>query len=457
VRLVAAAALVVLAATGCGLPDDDAGGEPGPGDGLGTIEAALASVPSNATCIRFTTLTGGRTYQQLFTVTPGQPATLTVTGLPSGQILSITADAFPLACSAVGPTSTATWVSDAVTVTLTPGQTSNTVFVLRPTGRVNGTIGFSFLTTSPGSVDFGSVLVGQSASATISVTNLSAINTGPMTASILGLTPAEFAIGTNTCTSLAAGATCTIQVRYLPTSAVGAQATLHVAALGSMVFVTLTGTGELPPAALAMTPSAANFGAVVVNTTSAPVSFVVTNTGGLASGVPSVVSSNARFTVAMNTCTAALAGGATCGFQVRFSPNALGPATGTLTVSASPGGTLLASLSGTGATPPAITISPTAFNFGSIPATANVSVTFTVQNTGGINAGPLTAALLGPNASEYVISATNCSQALLPPNASCSVVVRPMPRSSGVKMATLVVSGSNVPTVGASITANILP
>jgi hypothetical protein len=90
--------------------------------------------------------------------------------------------------------------------------------------------------------------------------------------------------------------------------------------------------------------------------------FTVTNTGGSASGVPSAsiaMTSNGNVPVPdnragfkilpdTNTCTAALAPGASCSLTVTFTPESEGTFAGTLNVTTSPGTAGSASLSGTG-------------------------------------------------------------------------------------------------------------
>jgi hypothetical protein len=79
--------------------------------------------------------------------------------------------------------------------------------------------------------------------------------------------------------------------------------------------------------------------------------FTVTNTGGSASGTPSgaLVGTNpSAFVIGMNTCMAAIPSMMTCTIAVTFMPADAGTLTATLQVTASPGGTVTASLTGTG-------------------------------------------------------------------------------------------------------------
>ncbi|HVX97771.1 MAG TPA: hypothetical protein VHK47_22850 [Polyangia bacterium] len=92
---------------------------------------------------------------------PGPTLTATLNGLPFNQALSISATAFGVACSALTPTSLATYLSDPQTATLTPGQTIGLSFTLRPTANVTASTDFLYVTLAPGSNDFGPVVIGQ--------------------------------------------------------------------------------------------------------------------------------------------------------------------------------------------------------------------------------------------------------------------------------------------------------
>src|SRR6266571_2530729 len=86
--------LALASASGCGA-----------GDGafqedIGQVGIYLSSVPSNGTCLRFTTTAGSRSVQQSFDAVAGGPLVAALHGLPYGQSLSISAEAFDGACSA---------------------------------------------------------------------------------------------------------------------------------------------------------------------------------------------------------------------------------------------------------------------------------------------------------------------------------------------------------------------
>jgi hypothetical protein len=111
-------------------------------------------------------------------------------------------------------------------------------FQVFPGGGTNG----SALTASPSSVAFGNVTVGQTSSAqTVTVSN-----PGSSAVSISSAGTSGPFSQTNTCgSSLGAGASCTVSVRFAPTAAGAASGSLSVAstAPGGPLSVPLSGTG----------------------------------------------------------------------------------------------------------------------------------------------------------------------------------------------------------------------
>jgi hypothetical protein len=109
----------------------------------------------------------------------------------------------------------------------------------------------------------------------------------------------------------------------------------------------LSGTA-LTAAALALAPKPVGFGSVALGSASSAASFTVTNNGQSATGPLAIGTSNTQFEITTNDCPTTLAAGRFCTVGVAFQPAAVGLQTGALSVSASPGGSRSASLSGTG-------------------------------------------------------------------------------------------------------------
>ena len=103
------------------------------------------------------------------------------------------------------------------------------------------------------------------------------------------------------------------------------------------------------PASLMISPMSQDFGMPSVSDIPVRV-FTVTNGGGMPSGVPttSVTGAGAgSFMVVADSCMAALAPGGACGVAVELPlQDPIGPKSATLTVSATPGGTASAQMTG---------------------------------------------------------------------------------------------------------------
>jgi hypothetical protein len=123
---------VGLSAGACG-SGSTASTDPQPGEDTGQAILAITSVPANVNCVQIT-VTGSRTDVRVFDVVPGNSSTLTLKGLPTGNVTFLES-AFPAACASVGPASVASWVSNAVSATLVPGVAASVQIVLRQNGQ----------------------------------------------------------------------------------------------------------------------------------------------------------------------------------------------------------------------------------------------------------------------------------------------------------------------------------
>jgi hypothetical protein len=416
---------------GCGSPADTAGGED-----LGQIGILLKSVPSDGTCVRFTTTAGTRSFQQTFDAAPDQALTAALHGLPYNQSLSIFAEAFAGSCSALTPTSLATYLSDAVVTMLAPGETKSLAFTLRPTGNVNGTADFLFLTVAPVSRAFGNVVIGrESPSVSFSIANIGMVSTSPLAAAIVDppfflTADTQFTISSNTCTGpLPAGQTCTVQVKLTPTTAGSKTASLQVSGMtGGTVSASLTGVGWTP-AHLTISPMMANFGNVPIGGFSGFASFVITNTGDEPTGAltATVDPSTPDFFVASNSCTGTLAGHSNCQMLVYLAPTTAGPKSANVNVTSSAGGAVSAPLSGNGISP--LTISPATAALGSAAVgTGGPTQVFTIRNT---SAQPSTALTISSTSADFRVISDGCSAKPLQASATCGVTVQLFPTTTG--------------------------
>src|SRR4051812_42519976 len=221
--------------------------------------------------------------------------------------------------------------------------------------------GNAALTIDSAAHDFGIVVTGTtSADATFVVTNTGTAASASLSAALSDAAKtAGFSLKTDHCSgmSLGGGSSCQIVVVLVPASAGSPAGDLTISG-GTGVSLTahLTATAILP-GALRISPDTQSFGMVAQNQGSSSQTFTITNGGQQTTGAMTVAlggTDKAEFQVTADGCgkqTLAVGTGS-CQITVRFAPTGLGAKSASLTVSASPGGTAVAQLSGTGITPP---------------------------------------------------------------------------------------------------------
>jgi hypothetical protein len=240
---------------------------------------------------------------------------------------------------------------------------------------------------------------------------------------------------------LAAGATCTIVVQFLPTAVGSPTGSVTISGNGGSTVlpaVQLKGSGVTPTYTASIGPSPVAFGNETVGTTSATQNLTVTNTGNSALGGMGIAGVNAPFTRVTNggfpanapNCTATLAVGASCTVKVAFAPTAAGAASATVVVGGTgathPTNSASAALTGTGVAPRVTFTSATnpgalsgnTLAFGNQPGTVSSTLTLKVGAAGSVAFG--TAAVSGNRFSK---GADTCSGHTIAANASCAITV----------------------------------
>ena len=304
-----------------------------------------------------------------------------------------------------------------------------------------GTLESGTLTTLQASgVDFGSVVIGNTATQTIQFSN-----PGTIAATSLSITPLTGAYSltsetqADACgTSLAPSQTCSIVVAFSPASAGVAQGSLVVSYNGGgtsqTIQVSLTGKG-VEPAALTLAPPQFNYGSVEVGV-SVDQTFTLSNEGqAAATGLsatalmsPFSFKGSGNFPGSTGTCTATLAPGASCTVVVTFAPTAGAASNSSLALAYNDGvqnQSVTATLTGTGLVPAKLVIDSPVFSYGSIVIGNSLDHTFTITNTGQAQATGIAAtnptAPFSFKGGAYPGGGT-CGAALAPA-ASCTVVV----------------------------------
>ncbi len=275
-----------------------------------------------------------------------------------------------------------------VSVTFTPTATGSRVGTLTITDNAQGgsqTVSLSgtgtaapapAVTLSSASLIFASTRVASTTTAqTITVTNS---GNAVLTVSSVAIS-GDFA-QTNNCSTLAAGASCSIQMTFTPTAVGTRTGTLTITdnAQGGSQTVSLSGTGTAASApAITLSPTSLTFASTRVTSTTAAQTITVTNSGDASLTVSGVtVSGDFAQT---NTCST-VAAGASCLIQVTFTPTAVGTRTGTVTITDSAAGSPhTVALNGTGADFTVTATNATA----TVAAGATASYNLTVASQGG--------------------------------------------------------------------------
>jgi hypothetical protein len=134
-----------------------------------------------------------------------------------------------------------------------------------------------------------------------------------------------------------------------------------------------------------------------------------------------------------------------------FKPTVVGAKSAGLTFTSGSGASAHAPLTGTGATPAALSIGPASQAYATrvaISAGAPETHQFTVTNTGGVPTGSLFTGFTGVSAAQYSTTADTCSGVSLGAGASCTVTVAFTPSSACNPCdANLSVSGAGAPAV----------
>ncbi len=251
----------------------------------------------------------------------------------------------------------------------------------------------SILPSNNGTLDFGSVIVGQPSVRWYKITQpfptlTATTSTADYTAILvedLGYghgQPASSAFTNDTtgpCTN------CWLGIQFKP-SATGprpATLTLSSGTTGNPYTLSLTGTG-LALTGLQLTPATQDFGPVPINSTTAPQLFTLTN---LSPSPITLTATTITGDFALSSaptggpaCTGTLAPTASCFLQIVFSPTAANQRSGALTIDSSYG-TINSSLTGYGSPDPGLSLNPTALVFRNVPPPDSARQAITLTNT----------------------------------------------------------------------------
>jgi N-acetylneuraminic acid mutarotase len=403
-----------------------------------TVTVTVSGGSGNPTPTGSVTLTSG-TYTSAATTLASGSAMITV---PAGSLAAST------------DTLTATYTPDSATSSTYNSATgSNTVTVTGTTAPI--------ALIYPSSLTFSPTLINTTNSGQfITLANTGTAFLTGITASIIGANASNFAIASNTCSTLNLGATCTISVTFTPPTAGTFNATLSIAdnAGNSPQSVPLSGSGTATQELASITPSFLAFADQPVNTASGPVTVTLANIGSTAlTGISSAITGAGASAFAMqaSTCGTSLAAGASCSISVTFTPSSTATFNATLTVTDDATNSPQAmSLSGAGiaaSATSAATLSTTSLTFPNTAIGASSPLTVTVTNSGTL---PLTieGAIIGStyydetsglSSPGNVFPQTSTCGSSLAVGASCAITVTFTPSAAGPYIGTLLIADTS--------------
>lgn len=304
------------------------------------------------------------------------------------------------------------------------------------------------VTFSPAALAF-PLQVANTSSAPLTVT---LTNTGNQTLTVTKVSINGNFSQTNTCTSVAAGGTCTISVTFKPNTGGSFTGTLQVTdnAGGSPQSISLTGEATF----VLVSSSGLSFPTQTVLGKSNPISFTITNKAAKAALSISSIAVTGTDTddfTQTNTCGSSLAAGASCAISVTFQPGVGGARTANISITDSdPSSPQTVALAGAGTTlnfnPRSVNFPTTKVGTSSSPAT----VTITDVGTTTVIFDPF--GVTGSDPQDFSMK-TTCGQNIFAGN-NCIVTVTFKPTKTGTRTAAVSVtddaggSPQNIPLAG---------
>jgi hypothetical protein len=343
-----------------------------------------------------------------------------------------------------------------ITVNFAPAATGSRAATLSIGDNSNGspqTVALSgtgtapISTISPGSVAFGNQLVNLASAATvIGVSNSGTANLVISSLAVTGTNAADFTYTAGTLPiTITPGNRAYINLTFTPAAAGSRVAALAISdnTAASPETVPLSGTGTAAVAGI--NPVSVNFGNQAVATTSTPTPITVSNsgTGNLVITSLTIAGSNpGDFAFAAGTLPITVAPGSSATINVTFAPTSPGARSAGLNlvdnVSTSPQSV---ALSGAGLGP-AASPNPTAINFGAISVNgSSAATTVTITNSGNANLVISAVALTGPNATDFIFTASS-TPITVTPGTSTAILVTFQPKAGGSRSAVLSISSN---------------
>ncbi len=328
--------------------------------------------------------------------------------------------------------------------------------------------------TTPTSMAFGSVVVGNTASQyPLYIRNT---GTDPVTLTSIGATgtdAGDFNVNTYTCPiggTLQPNSNCEVLVSFTPGASGSRTATLQIVDSAGTQNVALGGTGVAAEPSYYTSSAELAYNTQVQGTTSPTNTYVYfyNNSGASVTLGTAAVTTGFVVPTGDDTCSGnTISNGGSCYVYVSFAPTTSGYITGTLTFKNS-GGTTLYTVPLAGYSPAAANsayLDPTALNFTTnssgqpaVVGTTSSNQTVALYNSGNLplTVGTVTGTNIGaPPTNEFAIASDGCSSQTVQPGSSCTVYVNFTPSTTGAQTGTLKFPVTYANNTTANLTANL--
>ncbi len=342
----------------------------------------------SATSLSFGSVAVGSTVTQSLTVTNTGLGTATISGATLAGAGLTVVGGNPSGTVAVGQSSTiqiqfAPTSAGAVTGSLTVvSDASNSPLAISITGTGTQT----GLTIAPSALTFGNVVVGQSSTQSVKLTNSGSSN---LTINLATVAGTGFGIsGLSLPTTLPAGQSLSFNAQLAPTSAGAATGSITFTdnAPGSPQVLTMVGTGVTTASTLVASPGSVAFGNVTTGSNGQQ-SITLTNSGNASATISAISTSGTGFSATGLSTPLTLAVNQSTTFTAQFAPTTVGVAAGSILITSTATNPALSiALSGTGVRGN-LTANPASINFGSLLVGASGSVSVTLTNSGTASVG----------------------------------------------------------------------
>jgi len=428
----------------------------------GTKSAIQAAFQLGASSLNFGKVTVGKQSTQTVSVANTGNTSITITQATFSN------PQFSLAGSAL-PMSLASGQSANLTVAITPtasGTVTGTMTVQGSDGSSPETANLSATAAAAGpqislsstAVEFGSVNVGSTGNASVTISNS---GSSDLNISLITLSGAEFGeTGVATPKTISAGLSATMSLTFHPTAAGATTGSVTLTSndpANPTTVISLDGAGTTASQGqLQANPATVNFGNVSVGST-ATQKVTLTNTGAAAVQISAITVNGSGVSINGINFPLTLAASSAATFNAVFAPAATGSVTGSISVASNATGSPLnIPVSGTGVQG-GLRVSSSSFGFGSVVDGQSKSQTFTLTNTGNAS---LTISQLSVSGAGFSVSGL-ATPATLAAGASTSFSAVFAPTTSGNFSGTISItsdapnSPANISLTGTGVASSI--